>query len=445
MKNISFLFLVILLVTACKEVPKETNLSGLITNKAGEKIVISGFDFEQETDVKEDGSFSIELNEFSEGYYTFSHGRESSSLYIIPGESLELTLDTKEFDETIKYTGKSADASNYLAQKYLVEEKNQPDFKALFSSDEETYLEKILNTKTKALEFLSTHNNLPKSFVELEKKNIEFGYLTSKLQYESGHRYYSENEEFVPSDQFLAELEKVDLEDEDLFIKLPTYKNFVLAKLATFDLDKDVAQLANMKSDVIKSSLIERLMYSFSPTLENLDGIYNSMRNATSNEKLIENLDTKYTMYQNLIAGKPSPGFKYTSITGEEVDLADLKGKNVYIDVWATWCGPCKAEIPHLKEIEKEFRNKNIEFVSISVDEQKDVDKWKKMIEEKELHGIQLITEDGWNTDFVSNYDIQGIPRFILVDTEGKIVSADAPRPSSDTEIKDLLNGLRIL
>ena len=63
-----------------------------------------------------------------------------------------------------------------------------------------------------------------------------------------------------------------------------------------------------------------------------------------------------------------APNFNLPNQNGETISLSDLKGKYVYIDVWATWCGPCIAEIPSLKKVEKLYHNKNIEFVSISID-----------------------------------------------------------------------------
>ena len=76
--------------------------------------------------------------------------------------------------------------------------------------------------------------------------------------------------------------------------------------------------------------------------------------------------------------GKPSPKFEgYENFKGGTTSLDDLKGKYVYVDVWATWCGPCKREIPFLKEVEKAYHGKNIEFVSISIDKAKDHEAWK--------------------------------------------------------------------
>lgn len=144
------------------------------------------------------------------------------------------------------------------------------------------------------------------------------------------------------------------------------------------------------------------------------------------------------------LIGTPSPSFEnYENIKGGKTSLADLKGKYVYIDLWATWCGPCKKEIPSLKEVEAKYHGKNIEFVSISLDngrgyegETKEAKAiaankgWKKMVADKELTGVQLFADNAFSSTFVREYEVNSIPRFILLDPKGNIVDADAPRPS---------------
>lgn len=142
--------------------------------------------------------------------------------------------------------------------------------------------------------------------------------------------------------------------------------------------------------------------------------------------------------------GKPSPDFKdYINYKGGTSSLDDFKGKYVYIDVWATWCVPCIYEIPFLKKVEKEFEGKNITFLSISADNLKDEGKWRKMIKEKDLHGVQLLADKAIESQFLVDYYIYGIPRFILLDPEGNVVNYDAPRPSMP-ELTELLNTLNL-
>jgi len=149
--------------------------------------------------------------------------------------------------------------------------------------------------------------------------------------------------------------------------------------------------------------------------------------------------------------GSPSPVFEdFENFKGGTTSLSDLKGKYVYVDVWATWCGPCKREIPSLKEVESKYHGKNIEFVSISIDDErrsgtpeKAHEAWKTMVADKELSGIQLFSDKAWQSDFVKGYQITGIPRFILIDPNGNVVSADAPRPSNPKLI-ELFDKLKI-
>lgn len=150
--------------------------------------------------------------------------------------------------------------------------------------------------------------------------------------------------------------------------------------------------------------------------------------------------------------GSPSPTFEnFENFNGGTTSLSDLKGAYVYIDVWATWCAPCIREIPALKKLDAQYHGKNIEFVSLSIDDNtrhggswdKAKTSWKNMVGNKSLSGIQLLASNGWQSDFVQSYKIDGIPRFILIDPDGNIVSADAPRPS-DPSLINLFNSLNI-
>lgn len=169
-----------------------------------------------------------------------------------------------------------------------------------------------------------------------------------------------------------------------------------------------------------------------------------------SANQLKQYMEKKITTRAAFPKGTPSPTFSnYENYAGGTTSLSDLKGKYVYMDIWATWCGPCIKEIPSLKKVEEQFEGKNIQFVSVSVDDGRGYkgDKsaayegWKKMIAEKELGGMQLLADEGFRSQFIQDYKINGIPRFILVDPQGNVVSGDAPRPSS-SQLVELFNSL---
>jgi len=138
------------------------------------------------------------------------------------------------------------------------------------------------------------------------------------------------------------------------------------------------------------------------------------------------------------LTGQPSPEFKYNDYKGRKRELKDFKGKYVYVDVWATWCGPCRKEIPNLRMIEARYKGRKIAFVSISVDEDKDFEKWKKLVVSEQLGGTQLIADKAWKSDFITSYGINSIPRFILIDPKGNVVDADAKRPGDAELLKQL-------
>jgi thiol-disulfide isomerase/thioredoxin len=160
-----------------------------------------------------------------------------------------------------------------------------------------------------------------------------------------------------------------------------------------------------------------------------------------SNEYLTEGFKKFELSIRKFEKGALAYDFSGKDTKGKEHKLSDYKGTLVYVDVWATWCGPCIAQIPALKKLEKKFHGKPITFLSISLDKQKDLKKWKDFIKEKNLGGVQLIADKEFKSDIAKTYEIKGIPRFMLFDKEGKVITIDAPRPSEDG-IEDLLRSL---
>jgi len=173
---------------------------------------------------------------------------------------------------------------------------------------------------------------------------------------------------------------------------------------------------------------------------------------AKSDKMLFSYIESNYqkmhSSLKSLVKGMPSPVFEnYENFGGGTTSLSDLKGKYVYLDIWATWCGPCKREIPHLKALEEEFKGKDIEFVSISVDNidgrRGSHESWLSMVKKEQLGGVQLFADKDFKSDFIQAYNINSIPRFILVDPKGNIVEANAKRPS-DPQIKEYFRALGI-
>ena len=182
-----------------------------------------------------------------------------------------------------------------------------------------------------------------------------------------------------------------------------------------------------LSNDKIDAEIKERYSKEYDRIISNMENGYKASHGSATPQS-----------NQSAKKGKPSPNFIFENAKGGTTSLKDLKGKYVYIDVWATWCGPCKQQIPYLKKLEKKFKNKSIQFVSISVDDarrnggswEKAKAKWLKFVKDNKLGGIQLFADKGWQSDFIKQYGIRGIPRFILLDKQGNIINENAPRPS---------------
>lgn len=323
-------------ISCAEQAPKDyVTLSGKIANQNSDSLIVRSRTLSKKINVNQDGTFTDTLK-VATGNYNLFDGSESTSMYLKNGFDLKITLNTKEFDESISYKGNGSEVNNYLASKALIQENVFAD-NSMYELEKSEFDIKINEVENEFKNLLDGTTNLDSSFVAEQNKHIK--------------------------------------------------------------------------------GLTQYISNSYG--------------------------DMKY-MSTILARGKSSPKFVgYENIKGGTTSLDDLKGNYVYIDVWATWCGPCKAEIPFLKEVEKAYHGKNIAFVSISIDVAKDHGKWKQMVEEKELGGIQLIADKDWKSSLVQEYRIKGIPRFILIDPNGNIVSPDAPRPSSEDLIA-LFNELKI-
>ena len=218
---------------------------------------------------------------------------------------------------------------------------------------------------------------------------------------------------------------KEKLETGSKFMQIPSY----------FSLEKEAfeAKLSEAKSTF--DGLLDKY-----PTIDTSFAKAEKENNEQLYSTLTENYEEQFNLLKSTGKGNPSPIFSnYENHKGGTSSLEDFKGKYVYIDVWATWCGPCKQQIPFLQSLEQKYHGKNIEFVSISIDQLNMKGAWKNMIAEKKMGGIQLFA--GSDKSFANAYQISGIPRFILIDPQGNIVEANAPRPS-DPNLTSILTQL---
>jgi thiol-disulfide isomerase/thioredoxin len=307
------------------------------------------------------------------------------------------------------------------------------------------------------LAFLGQSEGISTRFQKLETKNILYTKALRMANYPSYYAYYNEKDIEETSEEFKNQSPDLNLNSLSDYINSIEFRSLVrmyfqdLTETAyekDSNLDYYATYLEIIDQSDFDSTLKGFLAYDNARMAmtytEDLESYYKTYLSLDKNSENNESITAVYDELLQISAGKESPIFEnYENFAGGTTSLADLKGKYVYMDIWAQWCGPCKREIPYLKEIEAEYHDKNIEFVSISIDRERDYDKWRAMVEDKELSGIQLLADKDWESQFVKEYLIKGIPRFILVDPQGKIVNSNAPRPS-DQKLKKVFNDLNI-
>jgi peroxiredoxin len=133
------------------------------------------------------------------------------------------------------------------------------------------------------------------------------------------------------------------------------------------------------------------------------------------------------TLIKSVKRGQAAPDFELNDPDGKPVKLSDLRGKFVFLDFWATWCGPCRAEIPHLKELAKKFAGRD-DFVLLSVSLDNDETAWREFIKKEQMNWRHVLDKDGWQ-HIAAKYGVTGIPTTFLIDKDGKVLKKDLRGP----------------
>jgi len=150
-------------------------------------------------------------------------------------------------------------------------------------------------------------------------------------------------------------------------------------------------------------------------------------------------LITRIKMQSALAAGSPFPDFSEKDLEGKPLSVANYKGKIVMIDFWATWCGPCRAELPNVISVYEKYHSKGFEIIGVSLDKQEDKAKLTSFLAENKMTWQQYFDGQFWDTKLAAKYGIDSIPATYLIDGDGKIIGSNFRGPALEEAVRKAL------
>jgi thiol-disulfide isomerase/thioredoxin len=454
MKSLKVIFPIILFLTclllSCTPKPASScKISGLASNFAPRELYVT-IDGQRDTiKLKDDGTFSGEFNIAKPVDATFQGDRLFLYLYLEPGKTIGINFDAKAFDSLLVFSGDLALPNKYLHEKTiagndLYKRINQFYVSPFKPSDFLWVRDSISKAEFAFLEkFMKNNPGLNAAFVTREKKVLEFSVYYDLYNYPRMAEYYNKTLPELPADWY-AFLDKINLDDPSL-LDISDIRAFISGYVQQESMKK--ANIPAIKSwgnpELLKAMFVFTTEHFKSPEIfgvilfdklkqhidsEGTFGIESLVAQYLStsvNEKyktIIKEMSDKWTA---LAPGQPAPEFTLLDIDGKNVSLSDFRGKYVFIDFWATWCGPCRAEIPAYTKLVADYKKRNIVFISMSVDKEKP--KWEEMVKMDKFPWIQIHDPIKVNKKYLVMY----IPTFTFIDPQGEIINARCPRPSN--------------
>ncbi|TYQ00199.1 thiol-disulfide isomerase/thioredoxin [Tenacibaculum adriaticum] len=487
MKKILIALTAMIFLNSCKQETKEIDnsliVAGQIENYTDGKFYLIG-DEQLVVDLDEEGKFQFNTEISNPKYFIMGSNDMNQSLFCMPGDSIYVSYNTKNEDKikATKFSGDRSEENHYLTIKGSEFNRldalniNMPKLLAMPNTKVDSIFKSREKKFSKLLDENTTKNAHP-DFLHYERFWNENNMLIENLINKNVRTRISANPSLLTSYDPTGTLKDVKI--DTIFPKgysdVVSKFNINDSKLLTLNENEYMTWLELIMSnkypelnvnawgtednkkphwykiiDEYKKLIPDTLVYdAFLYRLHKQKMLYSEHKLVKETAHLIQNKERREEVLETInrvltLNSTPFPEFNATYTDGKPFGKKDLLGKYTYIDFWATWCGPCKMEIPYLQKLEEEYRGKNINFVSISTDRNRDVEIWKNMVKDMKLTGTQVMMDEKSYQEVAKLLVIESIPRFVLLDPNGVVINNNADRPSSET-VRSMLNQLENL
>jgi thiol-disulfide isomerase/thioredoxin len=452
-KILTYSWALLFLVVSCKKNQELVTLQGEITHYDNTPVLLIDTRLTSAADTLAvaDGKFATTFGMEQPGFKTLKIGNMSKEIFVMPGYSLKISFDSRNIDSTFKMEGNGA-VENSLHDSVVMSLDNA-NFDLAYEKSADSaaaYIDSIYAAINLHLDKLAAANRVSKTYLEYEKASLAYGAATVKIDLAL--------EKSAGDTTCCAFLNQISVE-KDQYLNIPNYREFLdyylYVQSEKLMNKEDSTQNENPDSSLNKVLTVIRgfnnkkvadymLFYEINQQLlyqgvKGFDKYYTYFRKHNNDSSYAAVIASNYAKKMKLAPGMPAPLFTCADIDSNRVSLESFKGKYVYIDFWATWCSPCRKERPYFLKLESDYKGKNIVFISISLDNNKKA--WEDAVRQTKGAGISLIAEAGRNSAVSRAYQVSGIPTFVLIDKEGKIIDSQAERPSTKA-IRETLDDL---
>jgi len=450
MKKLFYLLVGILTISCSQKEINKSIINGTISDNIVDTLVFEVDNEKIPVPVNDSGIFRIEYSHKTSKYCTLV-GSSKTTLFIKPESNINITISA----DTAEFSGDCKLECDFLQNREKHHKKVLKGFKdnEVFALAENEFVERLDSfaaALAHPLNELTLNSSVTQEFGENERERLKYWKYDMLSTY---HRYSTTftQETVLPSSGYFNFIDSAELNNTGLLV-LDEYKEFLYSYILGKSFIKSVEDsLTNEQRTDLMLSMSEeqfdkqemrdyvvlRVMKRLLYRLQLNDDVINKYKAKYAH---LQDFDAILEAYENvkyLSKGNAAPDFTVTDAEGADVKLSDYKGKLVYVDIWSPFCPPCFHEFTFCHKVQEEFKGENIAFLSLCLDE--DENRWKTNIEKYHLEGELLRAKEGWKSELMKQYAIQGVPRFLLIDDKGNIISANAPYPS-DASLKTLIN-----